>query len=466
MSASSAARRSSALRPAAGRSGAGRPAAAGAQPAAAAFQPDLPASQVHARLQAALQALRQAERNAVLWFAEIHRRRLYRDLGYSSMHRYAVQALGFSAGKASQFLRLSMSLERLPQLRASLASGELGWTKAREVARVATPASEGRWLAEAQRSSRRDLERKVSRVRARARAARVAPRGQGELGMPAGGGGKPGDGGRERGGGAAGAGSVGVAAAAAVPPQPVTLRFTAEEYARFASLLEQLWKVERRERGAAAAGRSELVLAGLAALLEEWRCGGGSGGEATAPDSAPAAGARVAGPTAGPGTAPCGEPGGPARGREFTRVNSTSPYQIVIYRCEACGRGEVVTDRGRLPLPRAALAAAACDARVVDPRGRTTAGGMRNRSTIPPGVRLGVLARDGWRCRAPGCGRTRFLEVHHVVPRSRGGGNDPGNLVTLCSACHRLLHERGERRAGTPEWVTRCLSAPPGHDTM
>jgi hypothetical protein len=41
----------------------------------------------------------------------------------------------------------------------------------------------------------------------------------------------------------------------------------------------------------------------------------------------------------------------------------------------------------------------------------------------------------GSRCRA-----TRFLEVHHRRPRERGGANDAANLITLCGACHRLLH--------------------------
>ena len=48
-----------------------------------------------------------------------------------------------------------------------------------------------------------------------------------------------------------------------------------------------------------------------------------------------------------------------------------------------------------------------------------------------------------------GCGQTRFLAVHHLVLRSEGGRNDPENLVTLCTHCHRLLHERflkGESR--------------------
>jgi hypothetical protein len=50
-----------------------------------------------------------------------------------------------------------------------------------------------------------------------------------------------------------------------------------------------------------------------------------------------------------------------------------------------------------------------------------------------------VLARDGWRCAAPGCTSYRNLHAHHVEFRSAGGGDEPENLVTLC-AWH---HQRG-----------------------
>lgn len=33
--------------------------------------------------------------------------------------------------------------------------------------------------------------------------------------------------------------------------------------------------------------------------------------------------------------------------------------------------------------------------------------------------------------------RWESLEVHHIVPRSRGGSDHPGNLKTLCPSCHR-----------------------------
>jgi HNH endonuclease/RuvA, C-terminal domain len=33
-----------------------------------------------------------------------------------------------------------------------------------------------------------------------------------------------------------------------------------------------------------------------------------------------------------------------------------------------------------------------------------------------------------------------FVDVHHVVPRSEGGRNEPTNLVTLCGSHHRAVH--------------------------
>jgi 5-methylcytosine-specific restriction protein A len=49
-------------------------------------------------------------------------------------------------------------------------------------------------------------------------------------------------------------------------------------------------------------------------------------------------------------------------------------------------------------------------------------------------VRAQVRARDGGRC--VNCGACEHLEVHHVVPLRAGGTDEPGNLVTLCRACH------------------------------
>jgi hypothetical protein len=53
-----------------------------------------------------------------------------------------------------------------------------------------------------------------------------------------------------------------------------------------------------------------------------------------------------------------------------------------------------------------------------------------------------VYARHGWRCAAPGCSSRRNLEDHHLVYRSRGGGDQPSNRLCLCRF-HHALGEHG-----------------------
>ncbi|MGV8125412.1 MAG: HNH endonuclease [Candidatus Xenobiia bacterium LiM19] len=53
-----------------------------------------------------------------------------------------------------------------------------------------------------------------------------------------------------------------------------------------------------------------------------------------------------------------------------------------------------------------------------------------------------ILKRDRFRCQAPGCNCRRNLHIHHIIPRSHGGSDDPHNLIVLCEKCHlRLLHD-------------------------
>lgn len=113
-------------------------------------------------------------------------------------------------------------------------------------------------------------------------------------------------------------------------------------------------------------------------------------------------------------------------------ASSTAPHhKIVTTVCPTCSAAAC----GGRPVPLAELAARMEDAEVVDADGGT-------RRTIPPKTRARVMARDGHTCQAKGCGNTRFLEVHHKTPVAAGGTNEPENLITLCSGCHRALHER------------------------
>ena len=53
-------------------------------------------------------------------------------------------------------------------------------------------------------------------------------------------------------------------------------------------------------------------------------------------------------------------------------------------------------------------------------------------------------ARDDYKCQC--CGKKNCrLEVHHLLPRSRGGSDKLANLLTLCTDCHSLAHSSEEQ---------------------
>ena len=55
--------------------------------------------------------------------------------------------------------------------------------------------------------------------------------------------------------------------------------------------------------------------------------------------------------------------------------------------------------------------------------------------------RQALYDRAGGKCEY--CGREieyRGMQLHHVVPVSMNGTNNPHNLMCLCSECHHLIH--------------------------
>jgi hypothetical protein len=64
------------------------------------------------------------------------------------------------------------------------------------------------------------------------------------------------------------------------------------------------------------------------------------------------------------------------------------------------------------------------------------------RTNIPLGIKLQVLAESGYMCANPRCKHILTLELHHLEWVRDGGGNEPSNLIALCSNCHDL-HTRG-----------------------
>ena len=83
-----------------------------------------------------------------------------------------------------------------------------------------------------------------------------------------------------------------------------------------------------------------------------------------------------------------------------------------------------------------------CDAGIVpvleDQHGHTLDVGRKSRS-VPAALRRALHMRDEG-CRFPGCDHTRWLE-HHAHHWARGGKTSLSNMILLCSAHHRLLHD-------------------------
>ena len=118
----------------------------------------------------------------------------------------------------------------------------------------------------------------------------------------------------------------------------------------------------------------------------------------------------------------------------------------------ATGRAGTVTGSGRcgtsdgVALSAAVVRRLACDAGVIP----TVMGadsqvldqGRRTR-TVSPAQRRALIARDGG-CVFPGCDRpASWCDAHHIIHWLDHGRTDLDNLVLLCSAHHRCVHEGG-----------------------
>jgi len=58
----------------------------------------------------------------------------------------------------------------------------------------------------------------------------------------------------------------------------------------------------------------------------------------------------------------------------------------------------------------------------------------------PQSVKESALRKAHWRCQNCGMsGREVKLEVHHIVPISKGGTNKLSNLTVLCPNCHSKI---------------------------
>ena len=193
------------------------------------YQPGQPADVVFSSLKSAADSMEKAKQNAILWFGEVDDRKLYRQLGYSTIHQYAEQELGFGKSKTYDFLNICNRLKELPKVKEGLESGKLGYTGTREILKVTDETNQDQWIEVAANHPRREVERQVKRAKKQAEDKKV---GQASL-LP----------------------SAEKRSAVAVEPVLERLKFSPTQFARY----EKLWE-KARKQGGIPAGKTEALL--------------------------------------------------------------------------------------------------------------------------------------------------------------------------------------------------------------
>ncbi|MBL8627025.1 MAG: hypothetical protein JNK64_37395, partial [Myxococcales bacterium] len=87
---------------------------------------------------------------------------VHRQLGYGSFFEYVERVLGYAPAVARERLRVADALMALPKLRAAMSAGDVAYSAARELTRVATVDTEAAWLAAAADHTVREIEDMVS----------------------------------------------------------------------------------------------------------------------------------------------------------------------------------------------------------------------------------------------------------------------------------------------------------------
>jgi len=384
---------------------------AGAEPRAG----DAPAAReqalrLHRQLAAAVLTERRAIRHIALGLAQMERTRGFRELGYAGLAEYGEQAFGFGTGKTRQLARLGRKLAKLPVLDRALATGALGWTKARTVAQVAAPETEEQWVAIALAQSSRELEDLAWRHHE----------------------GQPPTDPRDE----------------VDPPRYVHARFLMQ-IDHFELLMRALTRIQHL-MGDVDVSASQLLLElaerELERLEEEIERDSRKTSDVTSGLTAPVgevllpASAGLQQPSPVRAAVPDGQPEHvfhpeSSRGENALRTN----YRILAHRCPTCETTWAETRGGRFELTEESRERIECDCEIVVGDDSAGTPGHLTRS-IPPATRRAVLIRDAGHCQVPGCRNHRYLDLHHVLPRSEGGDHAPTNLVTVCSTHHELVH--------------------------
>ena len=320
--------------------------------------------------------------------AEFDRRQGWSDGGSQSCAHWLNWKCGIDLGAAREKVRVAHALEDLPRISAAMSRGELSYSKARALTRVACPQTEEYFLSIALHGTAAHVEKLVRHYR-RAREAD-------ELSRAA---------------------------------QQHAARTVTYFYDHDGSLVLQ---------GRLPAEIGALVVKALDAALNVPAANDSPVNATANGDERPSWGRRRADAL--------GRIAESFLQRGSESLSSGDRHQIIVHvdadtlRDGGAGRCEL-EDGPSLSVETARRLA--CDAGVVgvveNEQGEPLSVGRKTRS-IPPAIRRALSSRDRG-CRFPGCANTRYVDSHHIHHWAQGGETKLSNLVQLCRFHHRQVHE-------------------------
>jgi hypothetical protein len=370
---------------------------------------------VHRTLKRIAKARAQLDLREAEALREAQTLQLWKQFACTSLADYMVQQLGYSSWRtAEDRLRLANALPELPKITEAIQNGELNMSQARELARVATPETEQKWIEKALDLNVRQVEQAV------------AWHAKGDL-----------------------------------PEDPIDPRLVRKTmWLSIRPETEVLFREARRvlekERGEKLDDDAVIETMCRAVLRASDRSDRSThvGGE-----RAPERAATADRPDQSTHVGDVGEPvlaAGEHDGRDDHRRDrpdqsthvgggrftaaAGAAYRIAVMLCKGCRRGWQHGAGSLVEMSPPAVERAMCDAQWIGDLDSPIV--ERARQDITPATRRKVLQRDQFRCRVPGCHCYTNLDVHHIVHREHGGTHELSNILCLCEA-HHLAHHAG-----------------------
>ena len=353
----------------------------------------------------------------LMLIAELDRRGTWQQYGVLSCAHWLNWKCGIDIGAAREKVRVARAIQNLPLVSDALARGELSYSKARAITRVATPESQDYLLMIARHGTAshveklvrayRHVERLQESLRARSSHAQRALRWTYED-----------DG-----------------------SMVITVRLPAEQGALVVQAIHAAVDAQWRERDGADRDR-EFQPDVSAETSDALVPSSNSFDNADSPVAARRADALC-------------HIAEQFLAHEAVPSRQAERYQVVVHVDRSVLAGEGHGDCCHIGHGGAIAAETArrlvCDASIVTLEegedGELLNIGRRSRS-IPPAIRRALAHRDQG-CRFPGCLNHRYVDAHHIRHWADGGETRLDNLVLLCRHHHGLLHEGGftlERR--------------------